>query len=824
MAEYQRHMTRPTQHDLMHPSRLFAAGLALLPAAAMLALTVHYPIAPAATTTLAVICCAIVFAWPNLWLVVLPALLPIIGLAPWTGWITFEELDILILAIATGGYARMMWTGHQDIQHGTHRQRRLGQALLVLPIVGLFTLSTIVAMFRGFADAGGFSFGWFQGYHEPMNSVRLAKSFAEVLLLLPLWRRAHGQDPQAAERLLSQGLMLGLTGAALATVWERAAFTDLLNFSADYRTTGLFWEMHVGGAALDGFLALSIPFALREFKVARTPMRWGLAATLLALAAYACLTTFSRGVYLAIPVGATVFLVLGARQQRLHVPRTSVVLHGPAMTSHLTPAILLLLGFTAGAQWIFQTSGYRGMAALFTSVALMLPLAQVLRTFNLSQWLMGVALGAMLVPLAGAMAWLIPKGAYIAWVLATSVTVVMLVLLRQRIPPAPLTGPIAFATFWATVAATALVAQHWGAAAGLMHALPVLLILSIVFMVGSVMRKPVWPDSLRWQGTLVGAMAMAAAVVGVFGGGAYMGNRFSTGGQDFADRLAHWRLGLDMLRTPEDWLLGKGLGRFPANYFLVGDPRQHPGDYRLNREGESSYLTLAGGLHPNGWGEIFRVTQRVSEPGARAVVTARVRAEKNVTVHFEVCEKHLLYDKQCVVKQVNIKGASGLWQEVRAELLGVGPTRGDWYAPRLLAFAMAMESRGGLANVEDVTLTSANGQQLLANGDFAEGMAHWFFSSDRYHLPWHIKNMFMNTLFDQGALGATLLALLMGGALWRTSLGTARSNALAPVLAASLSGFAVVGLFDSLLDVPRLSFVYYLLVLVALTLRRQSNA
>ena len=38
-------------------------------------------------------------------------------------------------------------------------------------------------------------------------------------------------------------------------------------------------------------------------------------------------------------------------------------------------------------------------------------------------------------------------------------------------------------------------------------------------------------------------------------------------------------------------------------------------------------------------------------------------------------------------------------------------------------------------------------------------------------------------------------------------------------LAASLTGFAVVGLFDSLLDVPRLAWLFYLLVLLATVLR-----
>ena len=53
--------------------------------------------------------------------------------------------------------------------------------------------------------------------------------------------------------------------AALTVVWERYAFTGLLNFSSDYRATGMFWEMHVGGAALDGYLALGVPFVVWAF-------------------------------------------------------------------------------------------------------------------------------------------------------------------------------------------------------------------------------------------------------------------------------------------------------------------------------------------------------------------------------------------------------------------------------------------------------------------------------------------------------------------------------------------------------------------------------
>lgn len=786
-------------------------------------IALHYPLGPPLMAGLFSVCLILFYRWPYSWLVLLPALLPLVGFAPWTGWLTFEELDLLILALAAAGYARLAFHAphevskpEQDERIGLHHRADLSAPTLVLLV--LFSASVLLAMLRGFADADGFNFGWFQGYHEPMNSVRLAKSFFAALLVLPLWRVLHRQHPARVQNLLSRGLMLGLAGAALATIWERAAFTGLLDFSSDYRTTGLFWEMHVGGAALDGFLALTVPFALREWLAARTPARWTVAATVLALAVYACLTTFSRGVYLATPVGTAVFMGLHRWQQKQMAPATAGHAAATDTGTFLTAALLLLAGYGVGAAWLFPSSGYRGMAALLAAVTLMLPLARVLRGFTFSQWLLSGVLGAALVLLAGAVSWWVPKGAYIAWGLAVVLTLAMLLLLRQRSAPAPLAGPLALAGFSATVAGVILVAQHWGDMAGLRHAVPVALLLLGVCLAAGARRRPLWPDALRWQAGMAGAMGLLAAVIGIFGGGSYMSDRFSTGGQDLGGRLAHWQLGRDMLRTPADWWLGKGLGRFAANYFLAGKPLEHPGDYRLKQESGNPFLTLTGGLHLNGWGELFRITQRIAQPAGAPVVTARVRADKDVSLHFEVCEKHLLYGQGCVGTQSSIKGNPGVWQSVRAPLQGEVPTRGAWYAPRLLAFSVAMASRGGVADLDQLALTDADGRQLLRNGDFSQDMTHWFFSSDRHHLPWHIKSLFMNVLFDQGVLGLTLWCLLLATALWRTSLGAARRHPLAPALAASLTGFLIVGLFDSLLDVPRLGWLFYLLLLLALTL------
>ena len=787
-----------------------AGFLATTSGALGLATSLQYPIYPLWVAGLMMLSVGVFFIRPTAWLVLLPAALPVVGFAPWSGWITFEEVDILVLAIAAGGYFRVVWHGGA---RATVKGAGARPAAWVWLLAILFVASTLLAMVRGFDDAGGFAFGWFQGYHEPMNSVRLAKSFLLAVLLLPLWQVVHRERGEQAVSALSTGLLLGLAGASVVALWERLAFPGLLNFSADYRTTGLFWEMHVGGAALDGFLALTVPFAVRALVGAKSKLRGSLAAGVCVLAGYACLTTFSRGVYLAVPLGLLVYFALAA---------TNGLPQGKRPWTPILAGVLLVIGFMFAAAWMFQGSGYRGMAALLGSVALMLWLVPVLREFKAGQWWLGAAAGAVLILTAGAIAWALPKGAYVAWVVVAALTAVALVFQRRMPSTGLLTGPLTFGGFLATLGSTGLVANHWGEAAGLQHAWPTLLAVLGVGIVATLWKKPLWPQALRWQASTLGAMGMVAAVVGVMGGGAYMSDRFSTGGQDLTGRLVHWQMGRDMLNTPADWWLGKGLGRFAANYFLQGNPTQRPGDYRIATEGDERFLTLVGGLHMLGYGELLRVMQRVPEVGQPTRVQAQVRAAMPVRIRFEVCEKHLLYPDACKALDVDVKASPGKWQAIDVALAGPTVSRGAWYAPKFLAFSAALSTNGGRANLDQIRLSGPDGRNLLTNGDFSEDMARWFFTSDKNHLPWHMKNVFMHVFFDQGLVGLALWGLLVGGALVRLTRGKARQHPLAPTLAAGLVGFVVVGLFDSLLDVPRVAMLFYLMVLLGLSLRVQS--
>ena len=121
---------------------------------------------------------------------------------------------------------------------------------------------------------------------------------------------------------------------------------------------------------------------------------------------------------------------------------------------------------------------------------------------------------------------------------------------------------------------------------------------------------------------------------------------------------------------------------------------------------------------------------------------------------------------------------------------------------------------GSAADIDEVTLTGVGGEQPLANGYFCNDMHGWFFSSGRSQMPWHAKNIPVNVPFDQDYVGLALFLLLTASSLWRLNIGEAHQRDLAPYLSSAMIGFLVVGIFDSLIHVPKLTLMFYLLVLV----------
>lgn len=777
--------------------------------------------------------------------VLLFAPLPLVGLAPWSGWITFEEMDLLVTACGCGGYlAYALQLNARDRAPAWRHALVFSPAVLVLLLA--LVLSTLWSVKRGFDDAGGFVFGWYQGYHEAMNSVRNAKALFLALVLLPLWTAAAAARPRGFSRGLLMGLVVALACGSAAALWERLAYTGLLDFSTDYRTTALFWEMHVGGATLDGFLVLTLPFALLAVLRTRSPWHFAIGIGIALLAAYAVLTTFSRGVYLALPLALLPMVLLADAQrsraasagpESSHIDSTLGPVDEPLPRLAKLGALAMAGAFALAAALVFTGGGYRGLLALFFVMVILLTMPPSLWRPSLGQRVTAIVMGALLALLLGALSWAlsmaVPKAAYVL----NAVALLCCAALRWKDVPGQ-TRPlyvllVTTAWFW-LLATMVIVADYWGGNAGRWTSLAAGVALGAVWS-AMLLEKRLWPltstgkAGWRKRALLVVGLLLVMAIVAALGGGGYLRDRAATWKEDGQIRLTHWREGMQLLHGGRQWLLGKGAGRFVSSNLYDGPIQSQVGDYRLRTDEVESFLALTSGKHLLGRGEQFRVSQRITAPVPGPVtVTLTGRTAAEAILVLQICEKNLIYPENCFgtgqsLKPVRAEGqptdSPGQWQTQQFSLGSVPALGGNWWAPRFVTFSMALDTRSARVDIARIAMQDAQGRPLLVNGDFNREMAHWFFSSDRYHLPWHIKNAALHVLFEQGLLGLALLGSAYVLALVRLSFGRGRDHPLAPAIVAALIGFGAVGAFDSLLDAPRIGFIFFTLLLLGLGLR-----
>jgi len=579
-------------------------------------------------------------ALPGAWLLLVPAVMPFMNFSPWTGWIAFEELDMLLLAVLVGGYSHMAWARDAQAPSKATRERRLLMALLVA-----LALTGILSLVRGVVDSGGWVFDWFGGYEQAVNSLRVFKSVGFALLLYPLLERQLHVNALRAERLFAVGMALGLAWVCFAVLWERAAFVGLWDFSANYRTVATFWEMHVGGAAIDAYLAMAMPFAIWALVTARRPSLWLPAAALTLLACYACLTTFSRGVYLAV-----------------------------------------------------------------------------------------------------------------------GVQLLLLVLLRRSVQ---------FTRLWA-----------------------------------------------RWRlwGLLVVAALMLLEVVAVLGDDdSFMGQRLASARQDTGHRLEHWKSGVGLLDSRLDWWVGKGLGRMPANYSALVPGENFSGSLVLRSEplggASRNYAVLRVPANLDDLMGSYALTQRVELSGDSVyVLHMDVRVHQALKLTVLLCQRHLLYDGDCQQAAVVMAAPWDQWQTLRLPLQG--PPLGAGSRP--ITFALSVDTPGGAVDVGRLQVMDGAGHKLLRNGDFSQSLAHWLPAAQSYFVPWHIDNLYLELLIERGGLGLLALGTLIAWALADFLLVSVARGPVAVTVAAGLVGVLVVGLVSSVLDVPRIALLFYLLPLVLL--------
>ena len=234
--------------------------------------------------------------YPWLWLLFVPAALPVLDFGTRTGWLVVDELDLLLLTTLIV----QLWCMRLAIPHVM-----LGWGRIVL---GLILMSGLVSTVLGLMVDAPQSIGSLLGYDGPLNTLRVAKACLWPVLFLPGLCALSRSEAHVTIQRFALGTGIGLLAASLAIWWERYLFTGLWNVDDVYRISGSFSSMHTGGASTDAYLAMSLPFLGCAFLGARP--HWILPAiVVLIMACYAIIVTFTRTTYMAAVCGLGVLLV-----------------------------------------------------------------------------------------------------------------------------------------------------------------------------------------------------------------------------------------------------------------------------------------------------------------------------------------------------------------------------------------------------------------------------------------------------------------------------------------------------------------------------------
>ena len=316
--------------------RLAASVVAIV----TLVLTASYPFAAAGNLTLGLVLYALaVHRWPRLWLAAFPIGIALLDRAPSTGILLLNEFDLFVLTTV----AVLLW---RIPFYGCPRQG-WGSARWLL---GGFLAVIVLAAFHGWSTLGGASPTSITRIDGSDNVWLRLKSFLLVVPLLPYLVAALKQDERAVPGICL-GWAIGLGVAAATLIWERHVFTGVFDAETPFRASGPFSAMATGGAALDLYLVIAVPFAVHMFLFARqvSPGVRILAGVACLLGLYALLVTYTRATYAAAGIAFTVLFV-GSLTASWQTGRRGTVLLGGAVLT------LLLAGLG-----LASTSGYMGL-------------------------------------------------------------------------------------------------------------------------------------------------------------------------------------------------------------------------------------------------------------------------------------------------------------------------------------------------------------------------------------------------------------------------------------------------------------------------------
>ena len=728
------------------------AGLALL----LLALYpfLSFPLAGNILVAVALVYLVLLFFVPRLWLLVLPVATVCLDLATYTGRFLFNELDLLMLTTI----AFSLLSGRFDL----HLAHRKGALLLIAAYCAV--------VLAGFSAWNVFLFPpesvTSNPYYLPEYGYKLIRGMLWALLLTPLWLNVFSRARHRTVNWLVAGFCTAALVLGVIVLWERGTLGVLLSWSAwyhvvnslldlasAYRTTGIFSDMHTGGEVIDGIVLLLLPVTL--YGIFHGSGRVVKIYALMAFCALAyCATVgFTRATYVSFFVGCVAYAVL------------SMV-----------------------CRW---RSGIRqsGFPSLLISVTLMVGMLAAWLSFSRGgSYALAACAGLVVFALVGG--WLAQRHralGVVCWVL---------------------TGCLLL-----FVAVSAHFDSRW-VDRSVAHALTIGLAQLLFYVLAMVLFVRLRTQPYFNQFLAVVLLVMLPGVFAVALGGYKFNERMDTVASDLDSRLGHWQNVVDA--GSGSWrarLLGNGVGSFPADYaYRFPEKVSAVGSFSIESDDGNAYLRL-------GPGEDLAFGQRIPvRPDTEYTVQLRVRAPDKARLAVFICERNLIFASNfranCHASSIRFADMGNHFTTVSTTLDSANVGKRSRLSRWPTTLYLKNFSRGTVVELDDVTFGSGN-ENLLTNGGFAEGLDYWFFYNDFAHLPWHIKNIYVQSWYDNGWIGLGLFLLLC---LIAALVPCLPQNTLPLYVAFSVGviAIAVFGLFGSPLDSARVSWIFYLYIFASL--------
>lgn len=317
---------------------------------------------------------------------------------------------------------------------------------------------------------------------------------------------------------------------------------------------------------------------------------------------------------------------------------------------------------------------------------------------------------------------------------------------------------------------------------------------------------------------VAGAMLLVAGPVFK---GEFAQSRMTSVSVDLGFRQAHWNDALYI--RDSGWptaLFGMGLGRFPETKYWRSTLHPKPATYGLENEAGNTYLRL-------GSGDPLGLEQMVSlQPGQSYVLKLDVRPSRpDAKMTVPICEKWLLTSYNCLLPTFDLDQEFGRWRTIEARFTADGLSVSPWYKRRPIKLSLTYDVPQSTIDIDNVRLETGLDSNLLRNGNFSQGLDHWFLAtSGTLHAHWRVHSLFYGVLFDQGWFGLVALGAFIVLAMGRAAQMAWRGDGVSGASLAALSGFLLSGVFDTQIDAPRFLMLMLLLAWVCFYLAPRSNA